>query len=333
VCAAVAGLLVGSILLAVTIGPAQLSVTTAWRVIVDHLGGPDSGASRNQDHIVWQLRLPRVLVGASVGAGLGIVGAILQTLTRNPLADPYLLGISAGASFGAVLVIVVGIGAGVHALATGAFVGAVSSFALVLLFGRRGRRLVPTRMILAGVAVGELCAAATTLLIIWVGDPHATQSITYWLAGSLAAARWPAVGLGIGAVLGIAGLALWHGRALNAMAFGEDAAAALGIDVDRLRWILLVATALLTGCLVAISGAIGFVGLILPHAVRYVVGPDHHKVLPLVGLVGAVFLIWVDVLARTLFAPREIPVGVMTAFVGVPAFVVLMRRRHVSEAR
>jgi len=320
---------VGSVLTAVTIGPADISVPTVWAVIADHLGGSASGVSLNRDHIVWELRLPRVLTAAIVGASLGIIGAVMQTLTRNPLADPYLLGVSSGASLGAVLVLVVGVGSGTGALSIGAFVGAITAFALVLLFGRRGRRLLPTRMVLAGVAVGQFFSAAMSALVIWVGNPHATQSLEFWLAGSMSSARWQSVVIGITALAGVLALAVWHGRALNAFAFGDDAAATLGIDVDRLRWVLFVATALLTGVMVAISGAIGFVGLVLPHAMRFVVGPDHHKLLPMVGLVGATFLIWVDVLARTAFAPRELPVGVVTAFIGVPAFVLLMRRAEV----
>lgn len=317
-----------SILVAVTIGPADLSVGTSWRVIIDHLGGPASGETRLRDNIVWELRLPRVLVAAIVGAGLGVIGAVMQTLTRNPLADPYLLGISSGASLGAVLVIVVGVG-GAVSVSVGAFVGAVGAFVLVLLVGQRAGRLYPTRMILAGVAIGQVCAAAMTLVILWVNEPHATQSVTFWMSGSLAGARWGSVGLGVAVLLGVLALCIWHGRSLNAFAFGEDAAASLGIDVNRLRWTLLIASALLTGTMVSISGAIGFVGLILPHAVRFVVGPDHHRVLPLTALVGAVFLIWVDTAARTVFAPRELPVGVLTALLGVPAFIVLMRRSEV----
>ncbi|MEM9893175.1 MAG: iron chelate uptake ABC transporter family permease subunit [Actinomycetota bacterium] len=318
-----------SVLVAVTIGPADLSVAEVWSVVLDHLGGPDSGLTVLRDNIVWELRLPRVLVAGIVGASLGLVGAVMQTLTRNPLADPYLLGISSGASFGAVLVLVVGVGAGIHALSVGAFTGAIGAFALVLLFGRRGRRLLPARMILAGVAVGQFFNALMSTLIVWRADPQATRNVTFWLLGSLSAARWSSVVIGAAALAGVLLLYVWHHRAFDAFAFGDDSAATLGIDVDRLRWVVFVATALLTGCIVAISGAIGFVGLVIPHAVRFVVGPDHRRLLPVVGLVGAIFLIWVDVIARTAFAPRELPVGVVTAFVGVPAFVLLMRRAEV----
>lgn len=320
---------VGSILIAVTIGPADLSVGAVWGVIIEHLGGPDSDLPPMRAGIVWDLRLPRVLIAGIVGSSLAIIGAVMQTLTRNPLADPYLLGISSGASLGAVVVLVLGVGSGITALSVGAFIGAIGAFVLVILFGRRGHRLLPTRMILAGVAVGQFFSAVMSAVIIWVGEPHATQSVSFWLSGSLSAARWPSVVIGSTALIGVLLLVLWHGRSLNAFAFGDDAAATLGIDVTRLRWILFVATALLTGCMVAISGAIGFVGLVIPHAVRFLVGPSHHRLLPISGLTGAIFLIWVDALARTAFAPREIPVGVVTAIVGVPAFVMLMRRTEI----
>lgn len=322
------GLIAASILVAVTIGPADLSVADTFNIILDHLGGPSAGETVLRDNIVWELRLPRVLVAGLVGAGLGVVGAVMQTLTRNPLADPYLLGISSGASLGAVLVVIIGVG-GSLTLSAGAFIGAMTAFLLVLAVGQRGGRLFPTRMILAGVAIGQVASAAMSFIILWVNEPHATQSVTFWLSGSLASARWDAVALAAAALVGVWLLAVWNSHALNAFAFGEDAAASLGIDVNRLRWVLLASSALLTGVMVSICGAIGFVGLILPHAVRFVVGPSHQRVLPLVALVGAVFLIWVDTAARTVFAPRELPVGVLTALMGVPAFVVLMRRSEV----
>lgn len=323
-----AGLLL-SIGAAITVGPADLSLDTVWTVIADHLGLTHADVPLLRDHIVWELRLPRVLGAAVVGAGLAAAGAVMQTVTRNPLADPYLLGVSSGASLGAVAVIVLGLGAGTAALAGGAFTGALLAFALVItIAGRRAGR-APTRVILAGVAIGQLCAALTSFVIIWVADPHATQSITFWLSGSLARADWTALAWAAPTLGVILTLILRYARSLNAFAFGEEAAATLGVDVTRTRWILLIATALLTAVLVAISGAIGFVGLILPHAARLLTGPDHRRLLPVVVLAGAIFMIWVDTAARTLFEPRELPVGVLTALLGVPAFILLMRRREV----
>ncbi|MEW2383826.1 iron chelate uptake ABC transporter family permease subunit [Micromonospora sp. NPDC047707] len=321
--------LVGSIGAAVTVGPADISVSTVWAVVADRLGVVDADVPLLREHIVWRLRLPRVLGAAAVGAGLAAVGAVMQTVTRNPLADPYLLGVSSGASLGAVAVLVVGLGGGVAALTGGAFAGALAAFAVVVAVSGRRAALAPTRVVLAGVAVAQLCAAATSFVVTWVADPHATQSLTFWLSGSLARVDWTAVAWAVPVLAVVLVLLAAHARALNAFAFGEDAAATLGVAVTRVRWLLLVATALLTAALVAVSGAVGFVGLILPHAVRFLTGADHRRLLPAVVLAGAIFLVWVDTAARTLFEPRELPVGVLTALLGVPAFVVLLRGREV----
>ncbi|MFG1719053.1 FecCD family ABC transporter permease [Micromonospora chalcea] len=328
VLALVAGLVL-SVAVAVTIGPADLTVETVWTVVAGHLGLANSDVPLLRDHIVWDLRLPRVLGAATVGAGLAAAGAVMQTVTRNPLADPYLLGVSSGASLGAVLVVVAGIGSGVAALTGGAFFGALVAFLLVVGLAGRFGALSPTRVVLTGVAVGQLCAALTSFVIIWVADPHATQSITFWLSGSMARADWTALGWAVPVLLVVLAVVGWHARTLNAFAFGEEAAASLGVEVNRLRWLLLVGTALLTAVLVAVSGAIGFVGLILPHAARLITGPDHRRLLPVAVLAGAIFLIWVDTAARTVFEPRELPVGVLTALVGVPAFFLILRRREV----
>lgn len=331
-------LLVVSIAVSVAIGQSDLSVREVWTVATDRLGlawlridvlglyGVE-GVTDLRANLVWEMRLPRVLAAALVGGGLAVVGAVMQTLTRNPMADPYLLGISSGASLGAVAVIVAGLSIGSLGVAGGAFVGALGAFMLVLALGQRSGRLTPTRMILAGVAVGAFSAAVTSFLIIWVADPHATQEAQFWLSGSLAAARLPSVyTMAFAVLIGllVCGVAA---RSLNAFAFGEDTATSLGINVQRVRWVLLVVCALVTGVLVAGSGTIGFVGLLIPHAVRALVGPDHRRVLPLSSLVGATFLIWVDVVARVAFIPRELPVGIMTAMLGVPVFLWILRRK------
>ncbi|WP_460762410.1 FecCD family ABC transporter permease [Nocardiopsis oceani] len=331
-------LLAVSIGVSATIGQSDLSVREVWTVATDRLGlawlridmlglyGVD-GVTDLRANLVWEMRLPRVLAAALVGGGLAIVGAVMQTLTRNPMADPYLLGISSGASLGAVAVIVAGLSIGSLGVAGGAFVGALGAFMLVLALGQRSGRLTPTRMILAGVAVGAFASAVTSFLIIWVADPHATQEAQFWLSGSLAAARLPTVyTMALAVLIGLLVFGV-AARQLNAFAFGEDTATSLGINVQRTRWVLLVVCALVTGVLVAGSGTIGFVGLLIPHAVRALVGPDHRLVLPLSALVGATFLIWVDVVARVAFDPRELPVGIMTAMLGVPVFLWILRRK------
>jgi iron complex transport system permease protein len=319
-------LLLVSAVAAVTIGPSSVGARDAWQVVIGHLG-LGNGASATTDAIVWDIRLPRVLLAGAVGAGLALVGAVLQATMRNPLADPYVLGISAGASFGAVIVFV-GIGGATLGLTTGAFAGAMVAFLAVVVLGAgRSVRIDPARIVLAGVAVASLFDAATSLLIIAAADPAGTRGILYWLLGSLAGATWSDLAIALPLLAAGLGVMLAQARALNAMAIGDDDAAAVGVEVARVRWVLLVTSALLTGALVAVSGAIGFVGLLLPHATRLLVGRDHRLLLPATALAGATFLIWVDTFARTAFDPQEIPVGVATALIGAPAFAYVLWRR------
>jgi iron complex transport system permease protein len=317
--------LLASVVLAVTFGPADLTFGEVWSSIAAHLGLGDSPLSRLRDGIVWELRLPRVLTAACVGAGLAVSGAVMQALTRNPLADPYLLGLSSGASLGAVAVLLLGVSV---LLPVAAFLGSLAALVLTLLLAGAMGRITPTRTVLAGLAVSSLASAITSFVIFWSATGDSYREILSWLLGSLSGARWPAVAIAGAAVLVVGLPLLAGGRVLDAFAFGDTAAAGLGIDVQRTRWLMLGATALLTGALVSVSGSIGFVGLILPHAVRLVFGPGHRALLPLSALVGAVFLVWADTLARTLFDPRELPVGIVTAMVGAPVFAALLLRRR-----
>lgn len=325
-------LLGASIVVAVTIGPAGLAPADVFASIAAHLGVGEPTLSPLRDGIVWELRMPRVLAAAAVGAGLAICGVVMQALTRNPLADPYLLGLSSGASVGAVIVIVLGVGL---LLPFAAFVGALVALAATLALaagagGRGGVRsagsLTPTRTVLAGLAVSAVFGAVTSLVIFWSATGDSYREILNWLLGSLAGADWTSVAIAGGAVAVIGFPLLLSGRTLDAFAFGDTAAAALGVHVARSRVLLLTATALLTGALVSVSGAIGFVGLILPHAVRLLIGSRHRVLLPLSALAGAIFLVWADTGARTLFDPRELPVGILTALIGGPVFAVLMLR-------
>ncbi|GAA3463888.1 FecCD family ABC transporter permease [Saccharothrix longispora] len=324
-CAAGLGLLVVSIAVAITIGPASIGVGEVWRTVWAHLRGTGPVLPPIRDGIVWHLRLPRTLLAAVCGAGLAVCGVVLQSLLRNPLADPFVLGVSSGASTGAVLVVVLGVGGGAVTLSAGAFAGAVVSFALVLgLSHLLGGQL--DRVVLSGVAAMQLFSALTSFVVLTAADAETTKGVLFWLLGSLASASWGEVGA-CAAVLAVTlAVCLGHGRALDAFAFGEDAAAALGVRVLRTRLVLLCATALLTAALVSSTGAIGFVGLVLPHAARALVGAGHTRLLPASALAGAVFLVWVDTLARTALDPQEVPVGVLTSLIGVPAFVVVLYR-------
>lgn len=323
---ALAAALLLSVTVAITIGPADLRVDEVWASVLGNLGLGPAPSDPLRDGIVWQLRLPRVLTAAAVGAGLAIAGAVMQAVTRNPLADPYLLGLSSGASLGAVAVILLGLAV---ALPVAAFAGAMAALLLTLLLARAGGALTPTRTVLAGLAVSAFASALASLVIFWTAQNDAYREILGWLLGSLAGARWPAVGIAAGAIV-LAGIPIaLSGRMLDAFALGDVTAASLGVPVTTARWMLLVATALLTGGMVAVAGSIGFVGLVLPHAVRLAVGPRHRALLPVSALVGAIFLVWADTLARSLFDPRELPVGIVTAIVGAPVFAVLLLRRRV----
>lgn len=322
--------LVGSVLLAVTFGPADLSTGQVWGVLAHRLGLADSpGLSRLQEAMVWDLRLPRTLLAAVCGAGLAVCGAILQSLLRNPLAEPYLLGVSSGASLGAVGVIVLGVGAGAIGLSGGAFIGALAAFAVMLTLAWLAGGTTD-KVILAGIAVTQMFSALTSFVVMVAADAETTRGVLFWLLGSLSTASWADVALTAVVLVLVLVLvvALTSASALDAFAFGERAASGLGVSVARTRAVLLVATALLTAVVVSSSGAIGFVGLVLPHIGRMLVGPRHRRLLPTIALLGAVFLVWVDTVARTALAPQEIPVGVVTAMVGVPVFtLVLIRRR------
>ncbi|USI93092.1 FecCD family ABC transporter permease [Rhodococcus pyridinivorans] len=325
-----AALLGMSCVAGVAIGAADLSTGTVVEAITGRLGiGP--GTDLLTMHIVVDLRLPRVLAAALVGAGLALCGAVLQSLTGNALADPYLLGMSGGASLGAVLALTSGVGTvgllGMSAVSAAAFVAALGSLLLVFLISTsRSGALLPGRLILGGIAVGQFGAALTSALVL-LGDRDAAHRVLQWTLGSVAGARWSGLTTIIVVVLATAVMMLAHARVLDSFAFGERAAASLGTNVERSRWVLYGTASLCTAALVAQAGVIGFVGLVVPHAARMLVGPLHARLLPVVALMGAVLLVWADIVARTVMPGRELPISIVTAVVGVPVFVLLLRRR------
>ncbi|MES2123904.1 MAG: iron ABC transporter permease [Gemmatimonadota bacterium] len=284
-----------------------------------------TGADHPAATIVRQLRLPRVLLAFGVGGSLAVAGAALQALVRNPLAEPWLLGVSGGASLGAVLAVVIGLPAG-WSVTGSATLGALTAVALVYRIGAvAGRRIDARVLLLAGVVVSFFAGAITTALLA-VTDPFTFRSATVWLFGGFGGASWQAVRYFVlAAILPLLGL-WWLARALDLLALGEETAATLGIDVDRTRRLVIVATAVLTAATVSVAGMIGFVGLVVPHALRWLVGPLHRRLLPAVFLAGGAFTVLADVIARTVLRPTELPVGVITALVGVPLFALLLRR-------
>ncbi|MGW6020723.1 FecCD family ABC transporter permease [Streptomyces sp. NPDC055099] len=314
-----------SVAVAVTIGPADISVPDVWSAVAAHLGWGEATLTPIRDGIVWNLRMPRTLLAAVCGAGLAVCGTVLQSLLRNPLADPFVLGVSSGASTGAVAIVVLGVGGGVVSVSAGAFVGAVVSFALVLLLSHSLGGSAD-RVVLSGVAAMQLFSSLTSFVILTSGDAETTRSVLFWLLGSLSGVGWTDVSLCAAVLFAALAVCLTQARTLDAFAFGQDAAATLGVHVARVRLLLLSVTALLTAALVSSAGAIGFVGLVLPHAARALVGSGHARLLPVTALAGAVFLVWVDTLARTVLDPQEVPVGVVTSLIGVPAFVLVLYR-------
>ena len=312
-------LLLLALFVALWAGTLPLSLGELLRILTG-----DSG-SATQQAVVLKLRLPRAVLAALVGAALGAAGGAFQAVLRNPLADPYLLGVSGGAALGAVAAIAFGAVSSL-VLPLAAFAGALTALALVYWVARAHRGSSHT-LILAGVMVGSL-AAALLLFLLWLTPSDPLRTAIFWLAGNLGLAE-PGWLIWLAAWSAIAFLILWSRyRALDLFTQGEEAAADLGLDIGRARLIVLAAAGALTAGAVAQAGLVGFVGLTVPHVVRMVLGPGHRRLLPAAALTGAIFLVAADTLARTLLAPAEIPVGVVTALVGAPFFLVLLRRQE-----
>ena len=323
------GLLIAlSVTAGVSLGATPVPMGTVWSIVANKLipGTFEATWSAGRESIVWDVRFPRALLAAMVGAGLATVGAVLQPMTRNPLADPHLLGVSSGGAFGAILALLhTGLVFGLLTVPLFAFLGALVATIVVFTVARATGGSAD-RLVLSGVAVSFVIAALANLLI-FLGDPRAAHTVIFWMLGGLGLAQWshlvyPAVVL----ALCLTWLTL-KAREINALAMGDETAATLGINVSALRAMLFVVTALVTGVMVAFSGAIGFVGLMVPHVVRLVAGSDNVRVIPLSAALGAVLLIWADIVARTVMAPEDMPIGIVTGLVGGVAFIVLLGRR------
>jgi iron complex transport system permease protein len=316
--AALAALVPLAMLIGIAFGGAALAPDALAHALLHPSAGGDAAT------IVWQLRVPRVAIAAVVGASLALAGTLLQALLRNPIVDPYLTGVASGA--GASIAIAATIGVAPVLVPPLGFCSGLATAVLVAVLARRGPRLDAERLVLAGVSISALLSAIVTLAIERLARGTASEAILAWLAGSLAGRGWSELGAAapeaiLGALLGAATI-----PALNVLRLGEGRAAALGVDVVRLQWALLVASTLLTAAAVALAGLVGFVGLVVPHLARRVVGPDLRMLVPASVLVGASLVVLADALARTLAAPAEVPLGVLLAFVGVPTFLVLYLR-------
>jgi len=323
-------------MIAVMVGPVSIHPITFWKVVASKLPLLQDSVvetwSKAEETIIWNIRMPRVLLGMIVGAGLALVGTMMQALVRNPLADPYILGVSSGASVGATLVILLGAFAlfGTYALSLAAFLCSLLASLLVFLLAQVGGRISTVRLLLAGVSVSMILSAVTSFLVISAPREEGIRDVLFWMMGSLAGARWRDLPIPL-VITVIVLIAIWSQyRTMNLLLMGEEAATTLGVNVQLFRKGLLVVTALLTGVLVAISGAIGFIGLMIPHIVRLLVGSDHKWVIPLSALVGACFLVLADIAARLVIAPEELPIGIVTALCGGPFFIWLLRKSAYS---
>jgi iron complex transport system permease protein len=314
-------LLLFSMLLSLNVGSATLSVSDIVKVLSGQV--PQSAMAET---IIWQIRLPRLLCAVLVGAGLAISGAVLQNASRNPLADPYLFGLMAGAGLGATLVSVV-LPPQMVSMALGAFCGALFAVALVFMVcaGQNWRRIEIT--LLAGVAVSFMLSAISSF-ILYFAEPFAANRVIFWLMGSLSPVNWHSVLLLAPVTLLVLLLALALRRQLDALLLSDDSARTLGVNTQRLRLVLLLATALLTACIVSQCGGIAFVGLMIPHIVRHFFGVTSVRLLLGCAVVGALFMIWVDNLARTVLPQQEIPLGVITSLAGSIFFLLIMRRQR-----
>ncbi|MFC7450211.1 FecCD family ABC transporter permease [Rhodococcus daqingensis] len=320
-----------SIALAVSFGSVRIPVGDVWAIVGHRLSGGayDAWWSQARERIVIDSRMPRAITAAVVGAALAVGGALAQAVTRNALADPYLLGVSAGAGFGVVLVTVLGVGAGVAGVFTvpiAAFLGALIPMFAALVIGGRYQNV--TGVILVGVALAQVFSALTMFVLLVLADEHQLSAVLRWIAGGFGDARWstvtyPSVML---AVVGAA--ALFAARWLNLLHAGDDGATALGMNVRRFRMLILLGVSVLAGAAVAVAGAIGFVGLLVPHVAGFLVGVNAIRLIPVAALLGAVTLVLADLAARAVSSSTELPVGVVTALVGAPVFIVMLYRQY-----
>lgn len=333
VCLALLVLLGFSILAAVSFGTMSIPMGDVYRVIVHELfgwGDPAVWGRGGVHDVVWLIRLPRLVLAVGVGMGLSVCGVVMQAIVKNPLADPYVLGVSSGAYLGAVLAMLLGVGTSVFGGSAMGVLGCAGAFLVslgVMALANLGGRANAVKLLLAGSALSAVCSGFSNLFIYILNDDHAASAVVQWSMGSLAGADWESNGVILPVVL-VGTLFFWSQyRNLNLMLLGDESAVTLGTDLHRWRLVYLLVSALLVGFVVYKAGLIGFVGLVIPHVVRMVFGTDHKKLLPLSALLGAIFLIWADVLCRIVLPGNELPIGVLTSLVGAPVFVYLMARR------
>ena len=320
--------LIISLSIAVSVGAVAVPTATVWSVLLNKIspGVLEQTWSQGREAIVWDIRFPRALLAIMVGAGLALVGASLQAVTRNQLADPHLLGISSGGAFGAIYALLhSGLFLGVLTVPVLAFAGALGATVIVLGVTYFADATSADRLVLAGVAVSFAIMAGANGLI-FLGDPRASHTVVFWMLGGLGLAQWDQLIYPLAILLGCGAWLVSQSAALNALTVGDETAATLGIPVMRFRLSIFVVGALITGVMVAFSGIIGFVGLMVPHISRMIIGGNYVNVLPASAIIGAIFLLWADITARTIMAPEDIPIGIVTGLIGGIFFVWLLGR-------
>lgn len=317
-------------------GQADISVNDIFQILLYKSSqgslGSITGIEQSVVNIIWFVRTPRVILSIFVGMGLAISGSVMQAVVQNPLADPYILGISSGASLGATFAIMIGFGSvsllSQFSLAFGAFIGAAFASFFVLLLASIGGKMTATKLVLSGTVIGSLCGSASSLIIFLANNMEGMKSVTFWSMGSLASASWNKIPLLALVVVLLTLFFMSQHRILNTMLLGDEAAVTLGISLSKYRRFYMLLSALLTAIIVANSGMIGFVGLIIPHIVRSFCGSNHKILLPVSAFLGGLFLLWADVISRTLLANTELPIGIITSLVGAPVFIYIIIKKE-----
>lgn len=328
--------LIITIIVAVAVGSTFIEPGVVYKVLINKLSNGylfESLQNINIENIIWEIRLPRVILGAISGAGLAVCGVLMQCVTKNPIAEPYILGISSGASFGAVSIIVFGSMStlGITTITGGAFIGSILSGILVFAIGTQmGRTTSTTRLVLSGMAISTIFSSLTNLVIYSAKNSNQVKNALFWTIGSLGGAKWSVLFTPFIVLVIVILISFIMSKSLDILLLGDDSAIILGINVKLVKSIILILATLLTSTLVAITGAIGFIGLVVPHVCRTISGSDHKKLIVLSSLVGAIFLIICDVVARGLFPPIEIPIGIITSLIGGPFFLYLISKKNYS---
>ncbi|MCQ2374155.1 MAG: iron ABC transporter permease [Phascolarctobacterium sp.] len=332
VCLILLGILVAALFWALSIGTVKIPMDKIYVAVINQLsaGTPIDAMGKGPVHdIVWLLRLPRLILAAIVGCGLASCGVIMQAIVKNPLADPYILGISSGASLGATAAILLGIGVslGENFVGIAAFIGALAISLAVLFISNLGGRSNSMKLLLAGMALSAVCGAFSSFIVYFANNKEGIQTITYWMMGSFAGAKWENIFV-IAPIVIISVTFFWsQSRILNLMLLGDENALTLGTDLHIYRQCYLLISSLIVGFVVYSAGMVGFVGLIVPHVVRMLVGTDHKKLIPVTALVGAIFLVVADGLCRIIIPRTELPIGILISLIGAPCFVYLMVKR------